>query len=132
MNAQQQVAPLKVILPADLSRFYAERGYLAPTPQEDRTHARLNVRTTAGIQFTSQPLAAIASQVEPEMFGTVLVKDISKSGIAILSHHQIYPGEQCLIYLNGRAITVIANRCRRLGPYCYEVGAVIDEVEAIE
>ncbi len=132
MITQPEFAPLQVVLPIDPSRFYAERGYLATTSQEDRTHARLNVRTTAGIQFASRPLASLVAQGEPELFGTVLVKDISKSGIAILYHHQIYPGEQFSVYLNGRVINVIAKRCRRLGPCCYEVGAVIDCVESID
>ncbi len=32
-------APLQVLLPESLSKFFAERGYLMSTPNEERSHA---------------------------------------------------------------------------------------------
>ncbi len=58
----------------------------------------------------------------------MLVKDISKTGIAFLYHRQIFPYERFEIFLHGRAIDATAMRCRRICPKCYETGAVINSI----
>ena len=98
-------------------------------PHEDRSNARLNVRSKGLICFfptlPSLECDIIASDVRQ---GTVLVKDISKTGIAILYHRQIFPYERFEIFLHGRAIDATCVRCRRIGPKCYETGAVINSI----
>jgi hypothetical protein len=129
VNSTDYFPPLKVILPEELQRFYAEQGYLATMPHEDRGHARLNVRTQGRIRFypTVSGLPIDLIPVD-ERRGAVLVKDLSKTGIAILYHRQIFPGERFDILIHGRAIDATAVRCRRVGRQCYETGAAINSI----
>lgn len=133
ITSSESFAPLKVVLPTELQRFYSERGYLVAMPHEDRAQARLNVRSQGFIRFfpTISILTCdiIASDTRQ---GTVLIKDLSKTGIAILYHRQIFPCEQFEILLHGRAIDATALRCRRIGPSCYETGAIIDSIASAE
>lgn len=129
MSSQHQFSPLKVILPAKLQKFYDERGYMAPMPHEERRYARLNVRSHGNIRFSLQRHRLLFDSIAAdEQQGTVLVKDLSRTGIAILYHRQIFPGERFDILILGRAIDATAVRCRRIGPQCYETGATINSV----
>lgn len=128
-DSRDSFAPLKVVLPEDLRRFYAERGYLATKPHEDRRFARLNVRSDAYIRFALQPsILQFGPVAGDEQHGSVLVKDLSRTGIAILYHRQIFPGEHFHILFQGREIDAIAVRCRRIGELCYETGATVNSV----
>jgi len=133
LTSTESFAPLKVVLPEELQRFYAERGYLAAMPHEDRTNARLHVRSQGYIRFspTLETLNCdiIASDTRQ---GTMLLKDISKSGVAILYHRQIFPYERFEIILYGRVIDATAVRCRRIGPKCYETGAIFGSIASGE
>lgn len=131
MTSPVDFPPLKVILPRQLQSFYTERGYLSPKPHEDRRYARLNVRSHGHIRFFHQPsLLEFGPVADDHPQGTVLVKDLSKTGISILYHRQIFPGERFDVLLHGRAIDATAVRCRRLGTQCYETGAIIHCVTA--
>jgi hypothetical protein len=133
LTSSASFAPLKVILPEELQRFYAERGYLAAMPHEDRTHSRLNVRSQGFIRFLStNPILNCDLIATDTRQGTILVKDISKTGIAILYHRQIFPCEHFEIFLHSRVIDASAVRCRRIGPNCYETGAIISSIASTE
>lgn len=125
-------APLKVILPSELRNFYREAGYLSTTSFEERTNARLRVRTAGYIRFTKAPPCL---QAQPgwraDKCATVLIKDLSRTGIGILYHEQIFPGEEFSVVLHNRLITAVVVRCRRIGENCYETGASILEVEPL-
>lgn len=121
-----QYAPLQVILPACLNSFFAERGYLMSTPNEERSHARLNVRCEGYIRIHVADAMTVLHSVT---HGTVLVKDLSKSGVALLYHKQIFPGESFDVLFHGRIISATAVRCRRIDVRCYEIGAAIDCIE---
>lgn len=129
LPSPSQFAPLKVILPEELQRFYAERGYLSTMPHEERTNARLNVRSQGYIRF-SPTFANLSCDVitSDTCQGTMLVKDISRTGIALLYHRQIFPCERFEVFIHRRIISATAVRCRRIGPKCYETGAIIDAI----
>lgn len=129
VNSDDQFAPLKVVLPDELQKFYSGRGYLPTMQHEDRGHARLNVRALGNIRFFHSPLLLQFDLIAKDhRQGTVLIKDLSKTGIAILYHRQIFPGECFEILLHGRTIEAKAVRCHRIGPKCYETGGIIHHI----
>ena len=129
VNSDDLFAPLEVILPAELQKFYSKRGYLPTMPHEDRGHARLNVRALGNICFSNSPLLQQFDMIAKDhRQGTALIKDLSKTGIAILYHRQIFPGERFEILIHGRSIEVTAVRCHRIGPKCYETGGIIHTI----
>ncbi len=117
---------LKVILPDHLKSFFGEQGYSPTTAEEQRSRARLRVRCATEIRFIHNPPALDtdgplrSSQVE-----RALVKDLSRGGIGILYHEQIFPNEKFEIDLQGRVITAVAVRCKKISPSCFETGAKI-------
>jgi hypothetical protein len=118
--------PLQVLLPEELKAFYIEKGYASSTAQESRCNARLRVRSQATLEFVETPSALRGSiSRKPGTLSCVLIKDISRSGIGILHHEQIFPAEHLSIVFQGRLIHALAVRCRRLGERCYDTGAQI-------
>ena len=126
MNAVSLEPKLKLLvqLPAKLSDFMNEQGY-APTCQfEHRTAARLRVRCEAALSITSSP--AFLQRTDFQLI--VLIKDLSRSGIGILCHQQLFPVETFSVHLLDREVYASVVRCRKLGIRCYEVGASISSV----
>ncbi len=125
--------PLKVVLPAHLRVFYAEHGYHPTIATEYRHNSRMRVRSVGQIRFDAPPpgmqLPALPEGAE---CGTILIKDISKTGIGILYHRQIFPGEAFEVYFLNRVLKAVASRCRREGELCYETGARVLSVRAVE
>lgn len=130
---QTLIAGLEVVLPEGLRAFFCEAGYMATTAEEYRTNARLRVRSVADMLLVNSPSALRNGLAGRESrAGKVLIKDLSRSGIAILYHQQIYPQERFQIRFQGRLILSIAVRCRRLGSMCYEIGGKVVSVETSE
>lgn len=126
------VAGLEVVLPEELKAFFYETGYQPTTAEEARGNARLRVRSLGDILMIHTPsMLRCGLQERTKRAGKVLIKDLSRSGIGILYHQQIYPEEQFQIRFNGRLINAIAVRCRRLGPKCYETGGRIVSLETL-
>lgn len=118
--------PTKVQLPAHMANFFAEAGYAPSYYQENRSNARLRVRQEATITTIFAPIfvkrTSNASQV--------LVKDLSRTGLSILSPYQMWPSETFSIELHGRRLTAKVVRCRKLGEACFESGAMLVTVES--
>lgn len=113
--------PLLVQLPEQMSGFFKEAGYLETVFCELRGQARLRVRS----------LSLLESDFLPPFLGIkqrrakVLIKDLSRSGLGLLSHEQLWPGETFFIGLQGRRLHVRVVRCRKLAQACFEVGGVV-------
>lgn len=122
---------LLVKLPAELAQLPASLGYSGSTPNEDRFQARLDVRRQAAVEFDFTPLAILEEVGQRPGFGAVLLKDMSKVGVALVYHEQLYPTERAKIHFQGRVLKVTIQRCRRVAEMCYEAGARIDSVESI-
>ncbi|MCC7337500.1 MAG: hypothetical protein IT422_20605 [Pirellulaceae bacterium] len=128
-----QVAGLEVILPDNLKAFFCESGYLPTTAEEARTNARLRVRSIGDILMMHTPsMLRLGLTERSRRAGKVLIKDLSRTGIGVLYHQQIYPAEQFQVRFQGRLINAAAVRCRRLGDKCYETGARIVSLEKLE
>ncbi len=117
-----------VQLPPAMSNFFAEGGYTASFFSESRSNARLRVRTRATLIFIKQPSFVRRSCVTAE----ILIKDLSRSGVGILTHLQMWPSEEFSVELYGRLIEARVVRCKKLGELCYEVGAKVSAVTSIE
>ncbi len=127
-----ETAPLLVELPNELADFFGASGYSGDADSEARVTSRLSARCGTTIQFTYSPLPLLNAVCDPPTIATVLLKDLSKTGVAVLFHRQIYPGECATIRLHGRELRVVFQRCRRLGSMCFEAGAVVKTVESVE
>jgi len=62
----------------------------------------------------------------------VLVKDVSKCGMGLLVHEQLFPEERISVHFMGRRALATVVRCRRLGKRCYECGAKLVSFESDE
>ena len=124
---------LLVKLPDELKAFYRESGYLPTTAVEYRTNARLRVRSDGDIKFTFTP-AALTKNPEFRQVreGKALIKDLSKGGIGVLYHEQIFPEERFQLFFQGRIIEVTVVRCRRLNEACYEIGGRVIEIRTLQ
>lgn len=130
---------LQVQLPENLKSFFEERGYVSPSNFENRSNARLRVRSEGSIRFVYAPRGLCGGlEFRPTDMGRVLIKDLSRTGIGILYHEQIFPEEQFQIVFQNRQLDVRAFRCRRLNEACYEIGGQVlatrlhDAVESSE
>lgn len=118
---------LRVQLPPEMSNFFKETGYISTIVGEQRSCARLRVRREAVIETTYTP----PFLVRFDKRARVLVKDMSRTGIGILAHQQMYPTERFWVELSDRRVHVTVVRCRKLGGACFEVGATIEAVESL-
>jgi hypothetical protein len=116
--------PLQVQLPPELKDFFSENGY---TYAEHRTNARLRVRGESVLTSLYVPPFAKRSATSLR----VLVKDMSRSGIALLAPYQLWPTERFGVELCERWIEAEVVRCRKLGERCFEVGARIHSVATL-
>ncbi len=60
----------------------------------------------------------------------VLVKDVSKCGMGLVVHEQLWPEERVTVTFMGRQAVAVVVRCRRLGKGCYECGAKLISFES--
>ncbi len=117
---------LQVILPVGLASFFDESGFASPSPHERRRYARLKIRKCVDIDFLG------VGGKPPRHSGKALTSDLSKEGVGILYHEQVFPEERFKIRIGEQIITALVMRCRKLGPNCYEVGAIIQETEMVD
>ncbi len=128
-----EIEGLRVELPAELQSFFFESGYVPTTAEEFRGNARLRVRSVGEILITHTP-SALHSGISHRdgRSGKTLIKDLSRSGVGVLYHYELYPEEQFQLRFQGRLLLVATARCRRIANKCYEVGGRIISVETIE
>lgn len=120
------VDELLVELPPEWSNFFEEGGYVGTTFDEHRVNARLRVRTETSLRM----LYSVPFAQRKKTRGRVLVKDMSRKGIGILFHIQLWPTEKFSLELHGRIVVAVVVRCRKVGPRCFEIGAIIETVQA--
>ena len=123
--------PLQVMLPEHMQSFFNESGYQPTTASEFRGNARLNVRAEVCVKFTETPAMLKAIPGQDIDTGIGLLKDLSKTGIGLLYHRQLFPCQKLEVDFQGRRLHAVVVRCRRLGEKCYEVGGRILGVHAL-
>ena len=113
--------PMLVQLPPAMSNFFVESGYLETVYGDLRGQSRLRVRCPAVLQSDFVPPFA---QREKRL-AKVLIKDMSRSGLGILSHEQLWPGETFWVELRDRRLHIRVVRCRKIATQCFEVGGLV-------
>ena len=88
-------------------------------PDDRRRFARLQLRQKA-VMDLRQTLPAIERQ---RAFHCIYTRDISRTGIGFLHADELFPGEECQLWLPQRQLNVTVVLCRRQGPRCYVIGA---------
>ncbi len=54
-----------------------------------------------------------------------IVRDLSRKGIGIIAHQQLYPEQMVELLLENATVKTRVARARREGPFCFEIGLVI-------
>ena len=119
----QRAEPLRVELPPELETFFKEYGYQSCPEDEIRENARLSVRGEVQFAFSKTPAKIESLLAHPTLRATGLIKDLSRSGMALLYHKQLYPTQELKVFFHGRELTVIVVRCMKIATNCYEIGA---------
>ena len=68
---------------------------------------------------------------EQEAESIAIVRDISRKGIGLISHQQWYPEQLMTLHLQNATLEVRVARVRRAGPFCFEVGLLIEKHEVL-
>jgi hypothetical protein len=111
----------KIELPSSWSDFFDRRGRLRGALEDKRRFPRIYLRASAAVQYR-QSFPALP---RPETWHKVYTKDVSRTGLGFLHSEPLYPMEQlCLVLPDGCCRRIEVVRCRRIGPRCFEIGAV--------
>jgi hypothetical protein len=99
--------------------FHADPG--APPPKQDdrRRFPRRQLRMRA-VMDLRQTLPAIERE---RALHCVYLRDISRTGIGFLHADELFPGEECRLWLPQKELHVNVVLCRRQGPRCFVIGA---------
>ncbi len=125
-------SPMLVQLPADIRARVQSPSTTLDQCFENRTSNRLNVLLEGNITILSTP-TALRDNLElsaSRQNSHVVVKDLSRTGVGIYYHEQLFPLEKIQVELQHRRLTAIVVRCRYLGPKCFEVGAKVISVQS--
>jgi hypothetical protein len=114
-----EATPLLVRLPEEMETFFEEKGYVATTPFDERAAPRLRFRCRALLEV----LEPLPSYPRETGLATVLISDLSRSGIGLLHHEQLWPEERIRVLLPDCQLEAIVARARKRGVNCYDIGA---------
>ena len=101
-----------------LTYFRADSSVPPPNPHELRGFVRRQLRTRA-VMDLRQSLPAIERE---RAFHCIYLRDISRTGIGFLHADELYPGEECRLWLPQKDLHVNIVQCRRQTARCYVIG----------
>ncbi|MFN3153544.1 hypothetical protein [Bremerella sp.] len=111
--------PFQVQIPRTKLEELGKSGPSSATMSDQRRHVRFRLLKRCILRF-GQTFPTIE---RPAQFSLGLVTNISKDGVGLLYHQQIYPRERIVLRIEGSGIIPLTvARCRKLGPQCYEIG----------
>ncbi len=99
----------------------SERGVTHPNLFEMRCSARFRC-CGRGVVSLSPDSFQMPGQ-DPQ--SVVIVRDLSRKGIGLITHQQFYPEQLLGLLLENATVEARVARVRRAGPSCFEVGLVI-------
>ncbi|MEW4562537.1 hypothetical protein AB1K70_08425 [Bremerella sp. JC770] len=112
--------PFDVQIPRAKLEELSKSGPAVPTNSDQRRFVRFRQLKRAILKC--EPTFPEVERSEQLSLG--LITNISKDGIGLLYHMQLYPKERFVLRLeNSGLMRFSVARCRKLGPKCYEIGA---------
>jgi hypothetical protein len=98
---------------------------------ENRECHRIGALCEGILQITSIPRALqLAGENWVAESGGTVVKDISRTGIGVYYHQQLFPRQTFVVEVQGRKISAVVVRCRYIKKRCFEIGAIIQTVQS--
>jgi hypothetical protein len=122
LKAVLNALPCRVVVPSEWKDFFARRGPLASLGDEYRRFVRQHFPSRALLELTTSITAIPRADAQH----VVLMKDLSRQGVAFLHVAQLFPGERVELTLPTGRIAYTVVRCLRHNHRCYEIGAEID------
>lgn len=104
---------------------------------DDEFELRDNNRVTAFVEgelvVTSTPfgLRCLNSRDQSRVRSIAIIKDISRTGIGLYYHEQLFPQELIEVAFHQRLITALVVRCRFVADACFEVGGKVLSVKSL-
>lgn len=114
----------RVELPPELSDFF-DQGRANPSNAFDMRRCPRMRSRHRGVMYFSRALPAFPRSGAPMGVYTV---DLSRTGFGCLCSEQLFPGEEICVLLPNCWLQATVARGRRLGPRCFEAGAVLKAV----
>ncbi len=108
-------------LPDRLKDFFAVSGDSGTVYSDDRKQVRIRARTPC-IGYFEKSIPAVSRSNKPR---PIYTSDFSRGGCGFIAPEQIYPTEHLRLILPKFWIQVEVVRCRKLGPNCFEAGAIL-------
>lgn len=118
--------PNKIRLTSEMAEKLQTRGVASSNPFENRAAARHRCHGFAAIDLVSSH-PALSRNAETAL---AIIRDLSRTGIGLVTHQQWYPTEMVRIQLLNSIILGEVARARRCGRHCYELGLRIKQLDA--
>jgi hypothetical protein len=118
---QLRQLPLDFILPPRVREDLQRKGIGTAMHDDNRDSPRFRTNGPSVLTWDSSPVGI----TNPKIARQVIVRDLSKTGIAILTSCQWFPEEVGKLQFAIGDMVVKVMRARRLGPRCFEIGARI-------
>ncbi|MFO0014727.1 MAG: hypothetical protein ACK553_18480 [Planctomycetota bacterium] len=113
--------PLDFIMPARVREELQRKGVGTAMHDDNRESPRFRTNGPAIFSWESSPPAFD----HPHPTRQVIVRDLSRTGVGILTSTQWFPEESGKLEFAIGSMIVKVMRARRLGPRCFEIGARI-------
>jgi len=121
--------PCEVIVPTGLRKEIFRSGMQQARLKENRQFARMNLghdQIRIGVRF-AQSLPAVA---RTDQWKAGILVDLSKSGMQLLFHEQLYPQEIIRIAMDKEGgVSLVSGQvawCRRLASCCFAAGVKLN------
>lgn len=109
-----------VEIPAEWgSDFFDAQGPASTQWEDQRRFVRHHFRTKCVLEIKP----SLPSVPRDAAFYAVYTRDVSRSGIGFLHVEELFPGEQCRLWLPTQQLPIVVSHCRRLNARCFLVGA---------
>lgn len=118
---QLKLYPIDFAIPPRVREDLQRKGTGAAMHNDNRESPRFRTNGPAILTWISSPPAVDKSHPTSQ----VIVRDISKTGVGILTSTQWFPEQVGKLEFAVGEMTVKVMRSRRIGPRCFEVGARI-------